>query len=123
MFKRLLLAFLVCLLPVAVRAETKVISFSDLKNCPLCEVIERNWRSQPVRDLLSKLRRPRVYIDVADPKNRNVVREAKVDRWPTTFLVEVNKDNQVTHIYRRHVGAMTVKQLTEFVQVPASDSP
>jgi hypothetical protein len=96
-------------------AETIVVSFSDLVSCPPCRQLEQTWRSRPIVALMQKLERRRSHIDVrsADPA---LLRKWQVESWPTTFLVEVDENNKITKIYRRHNGAMSAEELARFVE-------
>ena len=108
------LILFLCLATVS-SAETIVVSFSDLVSCPPCRRLEQAWGNREIVALMQRLERRRSHIDVrsADPA---LLRQWQVDSWPGTFLVEVDEKNKITKIYKRRNGAMSVEELSAFVE-------
>lgn len=117
MLRSLLATAIVLGTVAAASAETVIVSFSDLESCPPCKQLEQTFRSRPVLDKVRQLKLRRSHVDVitADP---GLLRKWEVDAWPTTFLVEMDEKGKLIKIHKRHLGAMGVAELLEFLEVP-----
>lgn len=95
-------------------AEQVALCFTDPVACPPCRVLDSAWQTQRVQGSLARLRIERKSIDV----NRcgvDFLRAWKINRWPTTVLIEVEQGRTVREL-RRRTGAMDADALVDFLE-------
>lgn len=102
----------------SVSAETIIVSFGDLANCPPCRQLERAFASRPVLEKIERLKLRRAYTDVATAKPE-LLQKWGVTAWPTTFLMEVDAEGKLVKGHKSRVGEMSVDELLRFIDVDA----